>query len=961
MNLEILKNIPDKLANSNRWLNWKTDSDGLGKYPCDPDGTTIGWEGGVYDISSCLKAVKVNPNLGLGFSLNDDNCYAVFDVDVKSIENGFSDEQLQLLSLYQGTYIEKSPSGLGVHIWIEVDPHEYAQLPDGCKSSKLNLEFYKTKRFITITGDMVKGCSPTISKYPKSTLDLFISHITNNSDGKDLQAGSIEGKCDHLNDLFSGDSAKCHTKEEFLERITANDEHWGDYDLISNCYDNDKGLSLDSQLDRGIDSSSYDQAMANFIFGYCENFKLSLEIFEDTERFKKLLSVTKKHANVLIGGKYFHGYSIRTMIKATDVHVRRQSIDISDLINSGLGGADLHDLGGGKGKIQELIEIDDFSKYGEILGIDLIDGSDDDRRESNEDGITELPDGIIDNLKVLMKVMRMERKNPFSRFLSKLDNHAHTNYPEILTYVAMLRLIAPIGNCFSYEGYNCCANILLGAPTGTGKNDAVSVMLNLLEYFENGYKNSLTDTHAIMNSSEKFSITQNRLTLNCSPQALYRQLVDTCGQLAPTCFLHIAECYNTFSKVSSDAAGDANEALFRFLIKLPEIMSGQNIEKVVKTSKDDQEEIVCPSICEYSETQTFRLDKLLTNSDGGNNGVLNRRIIIRIEEKQRKTIKQSSVISDANRSSKEIRDFLEVYFKKVYSIRSCCIAESLDNSFSEFQSIKAFKIVNKDDEDKLITNFIDTIDGYFKNFDEVVNGTPHERFKSTVFPRLRDNIFKMSGIICVLRNLHNINVESSRKLIPQMTLSDVRLGASLVIAPYYNLYEESKNGTYDVDGTRKNIKIMLSSFNKCIEKYTKGKNLEKIRDIKNLSTFKTRIGYLAEVIDGRVGSDLKTKEPFSSIDNSSKRFSEYTDCIDTMLNVGILQRISKIQYYKRINSACNEYGLKVHPDIFKIISEYESKKGTSEYHKTKEDLERFVTSRIYVIDYNTFNTYIEDD
>ena len=95
---------------------------------------------------------------GIGFVFTEGCGIIGIDID-HCIENGALNETAaDIISTLPPTYIEKSPSGTGLHIFLR------GQIPTGGnRSSKTSVEMYAKSRYFTMTGDKYPGSADTIA------------------------------------------------------------------------------------------------------------------------------------------------------------------------------------------------------------------------------------------------------------------------------------------------------------------------------------------------------------------------------------------------------------------------------------------------------------------------------------------------------------------------------------------------------------------------------------------------------------------------------------------------------------------------------------------------------------------------------------------------------------------------------------------------------------------------------
>src|SRR5699024_10525360 len=108
-------------------------------------------------FSSYGEAVKVmHDYTGIGFIVSHDIC--AIDLDDCVGEAGELNEIAQnVIAYFPNSYIEKSPSGSGLHIYFKASNVDYDTDVYYINNRKLGIEVYiagVTKRFLTLTGDV---------------------------------------------------------------------------------------------------------------------------------------------------------------------------------------------------------------------------------------------------------------------------------------------------------------------------------------------------------------------------------------------------------------------------------------------------------------------------------------------------------------------------------------------------------------------------------------------------------------------------------------------------------------------------------------------------------------------------------------------------------------------------------------------------------------------------------------
>lgn len=126
-----------------RWVNHRY------KRPVNPKNNT--WASVTDPITWGTYAQAQDNQLGLGFVLGDG--IACIDLDHCLDENGTPNEPTrELLDFYEGSYVEVSPSGQGLHIWGTCpERNGFRRTWKG-----QSVEFYSTGRYITVTGKIFR-------------------------------------------------------------------------------------------------------------------------------------------------------------------------------------------------------------------------------------------------------------------------------------------------------------------------------------------------------------------------------------------------------------------------------------------------------------------------------------------------------------------------------------------------------------------------------------------------------------------------------------------------------------------------------------------------------------------------------------------------------------------------------------------------------------------------------------
>jgi putative DNA primase/helicase len=136
--------IPSELLQLPQWVNWRNE-DGR-KVPVNPrSGRNAGvnWPD-TWSAFGQAKRVAQEHNLGLGFVITETDPYTCVDLDACIDKHGQIDAQTrQVLDLLSG-WVELSPSGIGLHVWVRNEKPVSRRIK--------GLEIYSYSRWMSITG-----------------------------------------------------------------------------------------------------------------------------------------------------------------------------------------------------------------------------------------------------------------------------------------------------------------------------------------------------------------------------------------------------------------------------------------------------------------------------------------------------------------------------------------------------------------------------------------------------------------------------------------------------------------------------------------------------------------------------------------------------------------------------------------------------------------------------------------
>ncbi len=164
-------NIPLALKIRKQWLVWRfekqgeritkvpyqTTSQGIGhKYAKTNDPKTL------TDFETCLQALKSGRFDGIGFAFCKDDGLAGIDLDHCIDKDGCLEQWAQdIVGEFTETYVERSPSGDGLHIWCSGVPVETGEKkwkkPGTNVEQGIEVYCHRSARYFTVTGDVVSN------------------------------------------------------------------------------------------------------------------------------------------------------------------------------------------------------------------------------------------------------------------------------------------------------------------------------------------------------------------------------------------------------------------------------------------------------------------------------------------------------------------------------------------------------------------------------------------------------------------------------------------------------------------------------------------------------------------------------------------------------------------------------------------------------------------------------------
>ena len=161
------KNLfPNELLALKHWICWRLEPDPNGgkdkKVPYSPFTGKKAYVNKHYTWATYDEAIKVMEKYGyngIGFVFTTEIGIIAIDIDDCFINGELNETGKEILAKAPKTFIEKSPSGKGLHILVR------GKLPGGGRRNKdLGVEIYATSRYFTMSGDLWNDCADTIAE-----------------------------------------------------------------------------------------------------------------------------------------------------------------------------------------------------------------------------------------------------------------------------------------------------------------------------------------------------------------------------------------------------------------------------------------------------------------------------------------------------------------------------------------------------------------------------------------------------------------------------------------------------------------------------------------------------------------------------------------------------------------------------------------------------------------------------
>lgn len=209
--------------------------------------------------TALLTAELYGSEYGVGFVFTDADPFWFLDIDECREGDGWSDQAVALCHQLAGCAVEVSQSNRGLHIFGTVDP---ATLPPHSNHPAGNLEFYRTGRFVALTGTHACGDASRSSPLLPA---LLTRHFPPGAAAGSADAGEwTEGPPDDYDPTLADDTellrrmlAQTSAAGAFGNRATPRDLWTANADALDRAYP-DSGQ-------RAYDASAADAALAQHL------------------------------------------------------------------------------------------------------------------------------------------------------------------------------------------------------------------------------------------------------------------------------------------------------------------------------------------------------------------------------------------------------------------------------------------------------------------------------------------------------------------------------------------------------------------------------------------------------------------------------------------------------------------------------------------------------------------------
>lgn len=152
----LYKNVPEEMKALPRWVKWrkvaKKDKHGNTKWTKIPysikDNSSFNWNNPSKWVNYDTAKKYINGYDGLGYVLVEKDSIVAIDLDNCIENNKLNSFSEKIVEVFNGTYMELSQSGKGIHIFLK------SSISKNLNLQSLGIEMYKDNRYIALTGDI---------------------------------------------------------------------------------------------------------------------------------------------------------------------------------------------------------------------------------------------------------------------------------------------------------------------------------------------------------------------------------------------------------------------------------------------------------------------------------------------------------------------------------------------------------------------------------------------------------------------------------------------------------------------------------------------------------------------------------------------------------------------------------------------------------------------------------------
>lgn len=149
------RNVPEEMKDLPRWVKWKKvakkDRHGNIKWTKIPhsikDNSSFNWNNPSKWESYDTAKKYIDGYDGLGYVLIEEDNIVAIDLDNCIENNKLNSFSEKIVEVFNGTYMELSQSGKGIHIFLK------GSISKNVNLQNLGVEMYKENRYIALTGD----------------------------------------------------------------------------------------------------------------------------------------------------------------------------------------------------------------------------------------------------------------------------------------------------------------------------------------------------------------------------------------------------------------------------------------------------------------------------------------------------------------------------------------------------------------------------------------------------------------------------------------------------------------------------------------------------------------------------------------------------------------------------------------------------------------------------------------